>query len=269
VVIKWVGQVSDLPKEDIVLIGAGGVFALSTDPAHPPTADGRLLRRLREEVTDPALAEKLDGRSFTATLTIDCAHFNSSLTEAKVYRGVNLKGGLGKPITAAQWLSASSIYLYDLTGPICEKSGKSTPPPPAPPPSEAAPAETGPATAALSEPAVRPTEALPPAPKPIPPVKAVKPRPKPVPAVAAPPAPVGEPGVWVQAGAYANNAIARAKFEALVAAVAPTPLVGPKLEPVPGQPLVRLLIGPYPSKSLAAQTCAALKRQKTDCFVRP
>jgi hypothetical protein len=269
-VVEWVGAHTDLPKADIVLIGAGGVFALSADPAQPATTDGRLLRRLREEITDPALAGKLGGRSFSGLLTIDCAHFNSSLTEAMVYPGVSLRGGPGKPIKASQWLSASSIYLYDLTGPICEKSPRAAPAEAAPPapaptaaptPSPAAetpsppPAEASPPP---SEPSAAPVAAEPPAVV----ARPVKAKPKAEPAAAS-----GE--VWLQAGAYASEAAARDRFEALAHAVAPTPLLGPRLEPVPDQPLVRLLIGPFPSRAWAARTCAALKRQKADCFVRP
>ncbi len=70
-------------------------------------ANGKVVRRVREEVISSDLAQKLSARSAMLTMEFDCARKSTSVREVKVYP-YNILGGVGRSIEPARWLAANS-----------------------------------------------------------------------------------------------------------------------------------------------------------------
>ena len=236
----WIAAETDLQPSQIVIIAGGAVYAM---PASPDNHDdgGVSTRMVREEVVDAALAARLGGRSSTAMVSFDCAHKQYAIRSAVVFPGNNLSGGAARPILGGAWLSAATVYLFDLAGAVCAADQ---------------PAAAAPAPQTTPEPTPQPAPAPPPSPAPTAPAEAPAP-PEIAPAAAA---------VWIQAGAFASPKLAEARWLTLRGHL---PIgMSHRLEPAPSGALTRLLIGPFPSDDAAADACVRLKGTGVPCFLR-
>ena len=230
----WAASQTDLQPDRIVIIEGGALYAM---PASADNHDegGVSTRMVREEVVDAALAAKLGGRSSRAMVSFDCAHKQYGITDARVFPGNNLSGGAGKPISGGAWLSAATVYLFDLAGAVCTGDQPAAP--------------AAPARQALAAPveASAPTDTTMPASAP-----------------AAPKPPTGS--IWVQAGAFASPRLAEEQWSALRPQLGAR--ISHRLEPAPSGALTRLLIGPFPSEAASAAACRHLQGAGVACFVR-
>jgi len=246
----WIAAETDLQPSQVVIIAGGAVYAM---PASPDNHDdgGVSTRMVREEVVDAALAARLGGRSSTAMVSFDCAHKQYAIRSAVVFPGNNLSGGAARPILGGAWLSAATVYLFDLAGAVCAADQ---------------PAAAAPAPQTTPEPTPQPVPAPPPSQAPAVPAPAPTP-PEPTPAASAPAAPEPTSGpAWVQAGAFASPKLAEARWNAVRGHL---PIgASHRLEPAPNGALTRLLIGPFPSDAEAAEACRRLKGAGVACFVR-
>jgi len=226
---RWLAGQTDLPLSSVVLVGPGYVFAfLSPDP--PPEA-GLVWRRIREEVTSPAMEDRLGGRSATATVAFDCAANQATASNVVVYSGNSLQGVAGRAVPAADWLVANpGLYLMDLAKAACD-GGYRRP--------------------FTNQPALSAETTQPPA------AAAVR-------ALSG----VTGPEHWVQFGAFTNVAAANRRWRA-IQKLLPVQTTGRsvKTESVGhGKTLVRALVGPFRGAQALA-FCTALKARGGDCLV--
>ncbi len=235
---RWLASQTDLPLSAVVLVGPGYVFAFETpDPA--VQAGGLVWKDVREEVTSQAMANRLNGRSATASLAFDCGRNQATASNVLVYAGNSRKGEPARSMPAAEWLTANpGLYLMDLAQAACSD------------------AFTRPFAALGGSVRVSETAAAPPANAPAPRQVAR-----------------GEigPDHWVQVGAFANVGVADARWRAIQKLI-PAQSAGRSVRTEPvgrgGKTLVRALVGPFHGPAAARDFCAALKARGGDCMVR-
>ena len=232
---RWLATQTDLPPASVVLVGPGYVFAyVAPDPAGEP--GGLVWKEVREEVTDLAMANRLSGRSATATLAFDCARDSATASNVVVYAGNSLKGEPARSMPASDWLVANpGLYLMDLARAACHPGFRG-------PFAEAA-------NYASSAPAAPPS---------------------PTPAMRGSVAQARGPEHWVQVGAFVNAAAANRRWREIQRLLpAQTADRAIRLEAAGhgGKSLLRALAGPYHGTD-AQGFCAALKFRGGDCLVR-
>ena len=245
---RWLASQTDLPLPNVVLVGPGYVFSfVPPDPVAPP--GGPVWKDIREEVTSQVMADRLGGRSATATLAFDCARGQATASNVIVYAGNNLLGDDGRSVSAAEWLAANpGLYLMDLSRAACD------------------PRFRGPFGG-------RPIPAQAGAPR------AVSPGAGPEPSLARPSAALAnsaiaeprEAGVvhWVQVGAFTSVAAAEQRWRA-IQRMLPAQSAARRLQTERagrGKTLIRALAGPFHGAE-ADRFCAALRARGGDCLVR-
>jgi transposase len=232
-VARWLASQTDLPLSSVVLVGPGYIFAFVADP--PDQGDGLVWKEVREEVTNLAMLNRLNGRSATATVAFDCRQNQATASDVTVFAGNSLQGAPGRATPAADWLTANpGLYLMDLAKAACNP-GFHRP-------------FTGPPPAALPESAPAPTVNGPPR------------------RTAA--AETG-PAHWVQVGAFTSGAAASQRWRE-IQRQAPAQSAGRSLRTEPvgaGKTLVRALVGPFRGSS-AQVFCTVVKAHGGDCLVR-